>query len=180
MRSLGLFGSELDALDDGTPVYVDKYAYEADGVVVINRIKPHTTFRGPIESGICKMLVIGMGKIKGATAIHGHGMDQFGEVIPKTATHIVERIPFLFGVGLVENAYDETALIEAVPPETLIERETALQAIAKEKMGRILFPTIDVLVIDRMGKEISGSGFDPSVISSTRRKWNSCPRRTSA
>ncbi len=154
---------QLDALDDGTPVYVDKYAYEADGVVVINRIKPHTTFRGPIESGICKMLVIGMGKIKGATAIHGHGMDQFGEVIPKTATHIVERIPFLFGVGLVENAYDETALIEAVPPETLIERETALQAIAKEKMGRILFPTIDVLVIDRMGKEISGSGFDPNI-----------------
>jgi len=154
---------QLDALDDGTPVYIDKYAHEADGVVLINRIKPHTNFRGPIESGICKMLVIGMGKIKGATTIHGHGMDQFGEVIPKTAIHIVERIPFLFGIGLVENAYDETMLVEALPPEALIDRETALQAIAKEKMGRILFPEIDVLVIDRMGKEISGSGFDPNI-----------------
>lgn len=154
---------QLGELDDGTPVFMDRYAHEADGVILINRIKPHTTFRGPIESGICKMLVIGMGKIKGATTIHGHGMDRFGEVIPRTAAFIIEHIPFLFGVGMVENAYDKTAIVEALPSETLIERETDLQARAKAMMGRIMFEEIDVLVIDRMGKEISGAGFDPNI-----------------
>jgi hypothetical protein len=154
---------ELGALDDGTPVYMDRFAHEADGVILINRIKPHTNFRGPIESGICKMAVIGMGKIKGATTIHGHGMDTFGHIVPKTAAYIIERIPFLFGVGIVENAYDEPAIIEAIPPENLIARETELQTQAKAMMGRLLFDKIDVLIIDRMGKEISGSGFDPNI-----------------
>jgi len=154
---------EIGRLDDGTSVFMDRHAHEADAVVLVNRINPHTTFLGPIESGICKMLVIGMGKIQGATTIHGHGMDRFAEVIPKTASFIAERIPFLFGIGMVENAYDETAIVEALTPESLIERETALQAKAKAMMGRILFDQIDVLVIDRMGKEISGAGFDPNV-----------------
>jgi Lactate racemase N-terminal domain len=154
---------ELGRLDDGTPVYMDQFACEADGVVLINRIKPHTNFRAPMESGIVKMMTIGMGKIKGATTYHFHGMDAFGEVLPKGARFIMDHKPFLFGVGLVENAHDDTAIIEAIPAETLFERETDLQAKAKAMMGRLLFDSIDVLVIDEMGKNISGAGFDPNV-----------------
>ncbi|HKJ00304.1 MAG TPA: lactate racemase domain-containing protein [bacterium] len=154
---------ELGRLDDGTPIYMDRYAAEADGVVLINRIKPHTNFRAPIESGIVKMMTIGMGKIKGATTLHAHGMDAFGEVLPKVARFIMARKPFLFGMGLVENAKDETAIIEAIPAEAIFEREPDLQAKSKAMMGRLLFNDIDVLVIDEMGKNISGAGFDPNV-----------------
>ena len=154
---------ELGRIDDGTPVYMDRYAAQADGVVLINRIKPHTNFRAPIESGIVKMMTIGMGKIKGATTLHAHGMDAFSTVLPKVARFVMAKKPFLFGVGLVENAHDETALVEALPAETLFERETDLQARAKAMMGRLLFDDIDVLVIDEMGKNISGAGFDPNV-----------------
>ena len=154
---------ELGRLDDGTPVYMDQYAAAADGVVLINRIKPHTNFRAPIESGIVKMMTIGMGKINGATTYHFHGMDAFGEVLPKAARFIMEHKPFLFGVGAVENAYDDTAIIEAIPAEKVFEREPDLQAKAKAMMGRLLFDNIDVLVIDEMGKNISGAGFDPNV-----------------
>lgn len=150
-------------LDDGTPVHVDRHAHEADGIVLINRIKPHTTFRAEIESGIVKMIGIGMGKHAGATALHFHGMDRFGELLPKVAEYALAHTAFRFGVGLVENAYDETALVEALPAQGLLERERALQADAKSRMGRILFRDIDVLVIDRMGKEISGAGFDPNI-----------------
>jgi hypothetical protein len=154
---------ELGRLDDGTPVYMDQYAAEADGVVLINRVKPHTNFRAPIESGIVKMLTIGMGKIKGATTYHTHGMDAFGDVLPKGARLIMAHKPFLFGLGLVENAYDETAIIEAIPAETLFERETELQTQAKAMLGRLLFDRVDVLIIEEMGKNISGAGFDPNV-----------------
>jgi Lactate racemase N-terminal domain len=155
--------AELGRLEDGTPVFMDQYAAAADGVVLINRIKPHTDFRAPIESGIVKMMTIGMGKINGATTYHFHGMFSFGEVLPKAARFIMAHKPFLFGLGLVENAHDDTAIIEAIPAETLFERETDLQAKAKAMMGRLLFEDIDVLVIDEMGKNISGAGCDPNV-----------------
>lgn len=154
---------ELGRLEDGTPIYMDQFASQADGVVLINRIKPHTNYRSDIESGIVKMMTIGMGKIKGATTLHTHGMDVFGELLPSAARFIMARRPFLFGVGLVENAQDETAIIEAIPAEGLFEREAALQAKSKEMMGRLLFDEIDVLIIDEMGKNISGAGFDPNV-----------------
>ena len=153
----------IGELDDGTPVHVDRYAHEADGIVIINRIKPHTNFRADIESGIVKMIGIGMGKHEGATALHFHGMDRFGDLLPKVAEHVLANTPFLFGVGLVENAYDETVIVEAIPAPRLFERERVLQAEAKARMGRIFFHDIDVLVIDRMGKEISGAGFDPNI-----------------
>jgi hypothetical protein len=153
----------LGELEDGTPIHMDKQAHAADGVVLINRIKPHTTFRGSIESGIVKMLALGMGKIAGATILHAHGMDIFPELLPRVADFIMQRANILFGVGLIENAYDHTAMVEAVVPERLIAREAELLAIAKSRMGRICFDDIDVLVIDRMGKEISGAGFDPNI-----------------
>jgi hypothetical protein len=143
---------------------MDRFAHEADGVVLINRVKPHTNFRGAVESGLIKMMIIGMGKIDGATAIHGgYGMDRFGEILPPAASTLMARIPFLFGVALVEDAYDNTAIVEAVPAERLVAREPELQARSKELMARLYFDDIDVLIIDQIGKEISGAGFDPNV-----------------
>ena len=153
----------IGEMDDGTPVHMDRYAHEADGVVLINRIKPHTSFRGPIESGVGKMMVIGMGKIQGATHMHAHGMDLFPEVLPRVATFIMERTSILFSIGMIENAYDQTAIVEALLPDTLVQREVELQSKAKSLMGRLYFSDIDILLIDQMGKEISGAGFDPNI-----------------
>ena len=149
---------------DGTQLHMDAFAHAADGVVLINRVKPHTTFRGVIESGVIKMLVIGMGKIAGATIMHSdHGMSRFPDVLPRAATALMAQIPFLFGIGLVEDGYDHTAIVEAILPDQLIERELVLQTEAKEQMARLYFDNIDVLIIDYMGKEISGAGFDPNI-----------------
>ena len=151
-------------MPDGTKLHVDRYANEADGIVLINRIKPHTSFRGPIESGICKMIIIGMGKIAGATSFHGgYGMDRFGEILPPAADMVRQNTKFLFGMGLVEDAFDHTAIVEAIPTETLMQREPELQARSKELIAKLFFDEIDVLVIDEIGKEISGAGADPNV-----------------
>ena len=154
----------VDHMPDGTPLYMDKYAAEADRVVLINRVKPHTTVRGPIESGIIKMMVIGMGKIEGATIMHTqHGMDTFHDVLPRAAEILLKHIPLAFGVALVEDAFDQTSHIEALYPGTLFERERALLVMARQRMARLYFEEIDVLVIDEIGKEISGAGFDPNI-----------------
>ena len=151
-------------LDDGTKVHMDKFAYEADGVILINRVKPHTNFRGAIESGIVKMMTIGMGKINGASELHGsYPMSNFGTALPNAAKHLLKKINFLFGVGLVEDAYDHTAIVEAIPSDQLFDKEANLQAMAKKLMGKICFDQIDVLVIDEIGKEISGGGCDPNI-----------------
>jgi hypothetical protein len=164
-------------LPDGTPVHMDRYAAEADAVVVINRIKPHTAFRGATESGLTKMLSIGIGKIIGASTYHMHGMDTFPELLPRIRDVHLKARNVLFGVGVVENAYDETALIEVVPAERLASREPELQAMAKRMMPQLYFDEIDVLVIDEMGKNISGAGFDPNITGRNRRavKWQAKP-----
>ena len=154
---------ELGKLDSGMPVYMDKLAAAADGVVLICRAKPHTNFRAPIESGIVKMMTIGMGKIIGATTLHTDGMDAFGELLPNAARLIMAKKNFLIGVAMVENAADETAIIEAVPGEQVFDREPVLQAKAKSLMARLQFDEIDVLVVERIGKNISGSGMDPNI-----------------
>ena len=160
---------EAGRMADGSPVHADAIAAAADGIVLINRIKPHTTFRGASESGITKMLTIGMGKIKGAAQLHTHGMDRFPEVLPEAARVVMARLPFLFGVAAVENAHEDTALIECIPAARLLAREPELLAMAKDWMARLYFDDIDVLVIDEMGKEISGAGFDPNVTGRNRR-----------
>ena len=164
-------------LDDGTPVHMDRHAAEADAIVVINRIKPHTGFRGATESGLTKMLAIGIGKIVGAATYHTHGMDAFPDLLPKVCAVNCSARNVLFGVGIVENAYDETAHVEIVPSELLATREPALQAMAKRNMPQIFFDDIDVLVIDEMGKNISGAGFDPNITGRNRRivKWPAKP-----
>lgn len=168
---------EIGKLEDGMPVYMDKLAAAADAVVVIPRIKPHTNFRAPIESGIVKMLTIGMGKIIGATTLHTYGMDMFGELLPNSARLIMAKRNVLFGVAMVENAADETAIIEIVPSEQIFDREPVLLAKAKELMPRLQFDEIDVLVVERIGKNISGSGMDPNITGRNCRfvEWNMKP-----
>ena len=164
-------------LDDGTPVHMDKFAAEAEAIVVINRIKPHTSFRGATESGLTKMLAIGIGKITGAATYHTHGMDMFPELLPKVRNVNISARNVLFGVGIVENAYDETAHIEFVLAEHLAAREPALQTMAKGNMPQLFFDEIDVLIIDEMGKNISGAGFDPNIVGRNRRRvpWPAKP-----
>jgi acyl-CoA synthetase (AMP-forming)/AMP-acid ligase II len=165
-------------LGDGTPVHMDKHASEAEAIVVINRIKPHTGFRGATESGLTKMLAIGIGKITGAATYHTHGMDKFPELLPQIREVNISQRNVLFGVGIVENAYDETAHIEAIPAKSLATREPDLQAMAKRMMPQLFFDDIDVLIIDEMGKNISGAGFDPNITGRNRRnvKWQDKPR----
>jgi len=167
----------IDTLEDGTRIFMDRYAAEADGVVLINRIKPHTNFRAPIESGIVKMLTIGMGKISGATEIHFHGFESFADILPRIARVIMGKKPFLFGVGVVENAYEQVAMVEAIPAEKLFEREPELLVRARGLMPKLLFDEIDVLIIDQIGKDISGSGFDPNVTGRNNRfiPWSGPP-----
>lgn len=154
---------QIDQLPNGLPVYVDKYAYEADAIVVINRVKPHTAFRGKIESGIMKMISIGLGKQKGAEACHQLGFKYMAENVPAMARIMIEKLPILFGVALVENAYDETCIVEVLPAAQVEEREMVLLEIAKARLPKILFDQIDVLVIDYIGKNISGDGMDPNI-----------------
>jgi hypothetical protein len=168
---------ELGKLDNGMPVYFDKHAAEADAVVLVCRVKAHTNFRAPIESGIIKMLVIGMGKIAGASAAHWHGFDSFRELLPKAGQFIMEQKNFLFGVAMVENAAEETARIEIVPAEKVLEREPELLALSKELMPKLQFDELDVLIVDRMGKNITGAGMDPNIIGRNARftEWDPVP-----
>jgi hypothetical protein len=149
---------------DGYPIHVDKYAMQADHIVVINRVKPHTKFEGPIESGLMKMMAIGMGKQKGAEYYHKAAVRlTFQRIIENVGVEVIKRCPILFGLGLVENGYDETCVIKALAPEDIEEGEKALLATAKHRMARLPFDAIDVLVIDQIGKDISGPGMDVNV-----------------
>jgi hypothetical protein len=154
----------IDTLPNGLPVYVDKIsATEADAIVVINRVKPHTAFRGSIESGLLKMISIGLGKQKGAEATHQLGFKYMAENVPAMARRMIDKLPIVFGVALVENAYDQTCRIEVIPAAEMEEREPDLLAEAKRRLPQILFSNLDVLVIDYIGKNISGDGMDPNV-----------------
>ncbi|WP_028549390.1 lactate racemase domain-containing protein [Paenibacillus sp. UNC451MF] len=154
---------KIDELPNGLPVYVDKIASTADAIVVINRVKPHTAFRGRIESGIMKMISIGLGKQKGAEACHQLGFKYMAENVPAMANLMMKKLPIIFGVALVENAYDQTCRIEVLPAAQIEEREMQLLEEAKARLPKILFDQIDVLVIDYIGKNISGDGMDPNV-----------------
>ncbi|MEV0702517.1 lactate racemase domain-containing protein [Saccharopolyspora sp. NPDC050389] len=150
-------------LDDGTPVHFDAEAAKADSVIVLGRVKPHTDFRGTHESGLAKMLAIGLGKHRGATTLHAHGMAAFDTLIPAVAEAMLGVVPIEFGMAVVENAYEHVARIELVPTAKLLEREAELLVEAKQLMPRLLMSDIDVLVVDEIGKDISGTGMDPNI-----------------
>jgi hypothetical protein len=154
---------ELGTLPNGLPILMDRHAMQADGIVVINRVKPHTSFSGPIESGLTKMIAIGLGKQKGAESCHALGFGQMGRNVVEMAKVKLQKAPFLFGVATVENGYDRISRVAAVLPEEILEREEQLLLEAKRNMPGILFNPLDVLIIDRMGKEFSGTGMDPNI-----------------
>lgn len=149
---------------DGQPIWFDRAAYEADLVVPVNRVKLHTDFVGPLQSGLCKMLVIGLGNHKGCSAVHEVDSDHFAAVIEETASVILEKAPIGFGVAVLENAYDQTFHVEAVPAKGLIQREKELVVQAKENMPYIMLPEADVIVCKEIGKDVSGAGFDPNIL----------------
>ena len=161
---------ELARLKDGTPVYCDKIAHEADFILPINRIKPHTDFRAEHESGLIKMLAIGISKHAGATALHFHGFENFATLLPEAGRAFIANSNILFGIGMVENANEEMMHIEMIAPEDLFERDASLLKLARESIPQLLFESIDVLVIDEIGKNISGAGLDPNVTGRTSSK----------
>jgi hypothetical protein len=149
---------------NGIPVYVDKYALAADMVVLINRVKPHTGFRGPIESGICKMMAIGLGKHVGCSRLHQEERSIFSSVLVSVAEVFLEKANFGFGLALVENAFDQTAFVKALVKDELLKEEQELLIKAKALLPALLLPKIDVLLVEQIGKNISGPGMDPNII----------------
>jgi hypothetical protein len=157
--------TQVGETPQGIPVFLDNYALEADHVVVVNRVKPHTDFDGDIESGLCKMMAIGLGKHTGAIHYHRANIKHgYYTVITNVSRVVRANCKILFGLGIVENAYDETAVIEAMLTPEIENSERRLLAIAKSSLARIPFDQGDVLVVDEMGKNISGAGMDTNVI----------------
>lgn len=154
---------KIGELPNGLPVYIDQNAYEADKIVVINRIKPHTAFRGPVESGLMKMITIGLGKQKGAEAAHAYSFKYMAEHVPEMAKISLSKASIIFGLASLENAYDKVAKVIAVPAEDLEKTEPELLEEAKSLMPKIHFDEFDVLIVDELGKDISGDGMDPNI-----------------
>ncbi|MDR3635708.1 MAG: lactate racemase domain-containing protein [Isosphaeraceae bacterium] len=148
----------------GLPIYFDKNAYEADGIVLLNRVKPHTDFHAAHESGVLKMLVIGLGKREGAAQVHKLGLRGMKEVLPAVGKVLVENTKLALGVAIIENAEDVPAEIVAIEPDTIFDVEPKLLNRARELMGRLPFDQIDVLIVGELGKNYSGAGMDPNVI----------------
>jgi len=155
---------ELDSDGLEVPVYFDRNAAGADGVIVVNRVKVHTDFHAEHESGIMKMIVIGLGKHAQALAIHRYGTHGLREILPKVAKAVLAQQPILLGLGIVENAYDETQLVKAIPCAQIPFEEPKLLDLARASMPSFPVDNFDVLVLDRFGKDISGAGLDPNII----------------
>ena len=160
---------EIGKTEDGVPVYVDRHALEADHIIVVNRIKPHTKFKAPIESGLMKMMAIGMGKQRGADYYHKAALHfGFYKIISDAGRMVIEKAPVLLALGVLENGYDETAKIAALRPEEIEIEEKKLLEEAKKMMPRLPFNEIDLLIVDEIGKDISGVGIDPNVTGRNR------------
>jgi hypothetical protein len=152
----------------GLVAFCDRVAAACDGILVVNRIKPHTAFSEPFGSGLMKMLGVGLGKVEGASQIHRQGPGLMAAAIEAIARVHLDRGAVIGGIAIVENAYDETAVIEAVPPARLVERELALFAQARAMLPRLPVDELDVLIVDEVGKNYSGTGMDTNVIGRMR------------
>jgi hypothetical protein len=156
---------QVGSIEGEIPIYFDKYAYEADHVAVVGRVKPHTEFSGDIESGLHKMMLIGLGNHRGALTYHkAFTHYSFGHIVKTAGQEVIEKCNVLLGLGIVENHYDKTSLIEAVSPDEMLEREKNMLTKAKLWIPRLPFNEADLLIVDQMGKEISGAGMDTNVI----------------
>jgi hypothetical protein len=162
---------DIVALDPGDlphELFMDRHAHGADGVLLINRIKPHTDFHGSYESGLAKMAVIGLGKERQAIEMHRFGVPGLRDGIPRAAARVLASGRILGGIGVVENAYDETMAIEMLPASQLLAGEPALLDLARANMPSLPVADLDVLIVDRLGKNISGTGMDTNVIGRMR------------
>lgn len=164
---------DLGARKNGQHVWFDRAAYQADLIVPINRIKLHTDFVGELQSGLCKMLVIGLGNQKGCSAAHETDFEEFSDMLEESAALIIKKAPVGFGVAIMENAFDETCLLEAVPAGQMIAREKELVKLCVEKMPYIQVKKADIIIVEEIGKDISGAGFDPNILgrSTVRSKY---------
>src|SRR2546421_3604887 len=153
----------LGTTSSGMPLHWSRAALRADAVFPINRVKPHTDFHGEVESGLSKMLAIGFGKQKGAATVHLRGFDTFHDVVPEAARLVLEKVNVLGGIATVENALEDVAHLEVVPGGQIPAREPELARMSRALIGRVPFERLDVLVVDYLGKDISGMGMDPNV-----------------
>lgn len=153
----------VGVIPDGTEVHLDRLAVASDGIVIVARIKPHTAFRGPYESGLAKMISIGLGKQVGAATTHARGFGEMAEMVPAMARVALQNAPIRMAVAALENAHDRPFKIVTVPADRIMDEEPALLDEARAAMPRIPFSELDVLVVDRIGKNISGDGADPNV-----------------
>jgi len=156
---------QIGKVENGKPIYFSKAAMEADGIIALNRVKMHTDFKSNIvESGMSKILVIGLGKARGASSIHSLGVYGLKNVIPQAAELIIRKAPIIQGIGILENSYDQTMRISFVPPENIIRVDSELLKISKEVMPVLPMDELDVVIAQEIGKNISGTGFDTNVI----------------
>ena len=150
---------------EGIPLSLDRHAFEADGIVLINRVKPHTDFAGMMGSGLLKMLCVGLGNQAGADHIHRAGVARdLGEVVRLAGTEMLRRAPVLFGVAIVENQHHRACGLRVLPAEEIESGELDLQATARSLLPGLPLDDIDLLIVDEMGKDLSGAGLDPNVI----------------
>ena len=156
----------VGTLDDGTPCHLDRNAYEADAIVVVGRVKAHTAFRSDIESGLCKMVAIGLGKQRGAETIHARGLK---ETIPAVARVSLGAGKIVLGLGLVENAYHKLHTVRATGPDGFHATDRELLTLANSLLPRVPFDQLDLLIVDELGKNVSGSGMDYNVVGMWRR-----------
>jgi Lactate racemase N-terminal domain len=156
----------LGTLDSGAEVHMDAEAARADATIVVNRVKPHTAFRGRIESGLCKMTAIGLGKQRGAEQVHAHGLEQ---TIPAAASLVLRRANVVAGLALVENATHQLAVMRAATPDGFLDTDAELLRVANDYLPRVPFDHLHVLVVGWLGKNISGSGMDYNVVGMWRR-----------
>ncbi|PZE22740.1 lactate racemase domain-containing protein [Paenibacillus xerothermodurans] len=160
--------AEIGATDDGIPVYMDRHAFESDGVILINRIKLHTDFKSNIESGIMKMATIGLGKHKQALMLHTYGIHGIRDVMPQAARVVLRSGKIICGIGLVENALERTAIMESIPPHLIEIREQQLLKQSAALMPKLPAEDIDFLIVDEIGKNYSGTGMDTNIIGRIR------------
>ena len=147
----------------GCPVHIDKYASEADYIVPVARIKAHTDFDGEIESGICKMLSIGIGKHNGCSRIHQEGFPNFPVILPEIASIVMQKYSVPFSIAIIENAHENVHTLKVVPGPATITMEKELLVLSKSLMPRLCFDHIDVLIVDQIGKDVTGAGMDPNI-----------------
>jgi hypothetical protein len=172
LESLGVTGapivSSMEVVEIEPAVFMDKAASQADGVIVINRVKPHTSFHGRYESGLMKMIAVGLGKHAGAAAIHRLGIPGLREAMPEAARQVLATGKIIFGVAVVENARDETLALRVIPGARIPDEEPSLLELARKNMPSLPVEDLDLLIVDEIGKAISGTGMDTNVIGRLR------------